>query len=75
MDKAAAADTAEAAKQLRRQGIKLIALVNRVLPENDTGAIVREIYGRQAVSIKSINQLADAIGRLMEQQLAENCRG
>ncbi len=75
MDKAAAADTAEAAKQLRRQGIKLIALVNRVVPENDTGAIVREIYGRQAVSIKSINQLADAIGRLMEQQIAENCRG
>lgn len=74
MDKAAAADTAEAAKYLRRQGVKLVALVNSVLPENGTGAITREIYGRQAAYVKSINQLADVTGRLIEQQIEENCR-
>ena len=70
MDKTAIEDTAQAAKYLRRHGVKLAALVNSVLSGNGGEVPAREIYGQQAVLIRSIDRLAENVARLVEKQIS-----
>lgn len=70
MDKTAREDTAAAVKSLRRHGVKLVALVNSVLMGQGAEIAAREIYGKQAVAISSIECLAETVAGLVEQQIS-----
>ena len=70
MDKAAIEDTAEAVKKLRQRGVKLVALVNSVLASDGVELAARAIYGQQAVMVRSIDRLADAVAKLVMQQIS-----
>ncbi|SFT73039.1 hypothetical protein SAMN02910356_01838 [Selenomonas sp. GACV-9] len=71
MDTPAIQDTAAAAKALRQQGIRLIGLVNSTVAGEGVSSAAREIYGQQVARIERIEQLAAAVGRLIEQQVQQ----
>ena len=50
--------------------MKLAALVNSVLSGNGGEVPAREIYGQQAVLIRSIDRLAENVARLVEKQIS-----
>lgn len=67
-DEAAVADTAAEVKALRRQGFRVGAIffgLTRDVPS------VKAIYGREFVRIQKIDQLAGAVGALLQMQLRE----
>lgn len=72
MEKAAIEDTAEAAKRLRQHGVRLIGLINSVLPETSYSGAVRKIYGKDAARIEKIGKLADVVAGLIERQIGSS---
>jgi hypothetical protein len=72
MADAAIEDTAAAARQLRRQGVRLIGLVNSVLPGEVTGMAVQAIYGQDAARSENIGQLAAVVSGLIERQIQQS---
>ena len=72
MAEAAIQDTAAAARQLRQQGVRLIGLVNSILPGEVTGAAVQAIYGQDAARSEDIGQLARTVSGLIERQIRQS---
>ncbi len=67
-DEAAVADTAAEVQALRKQGFRVGAVffgLNRDVPA------LKTIYGREFVRIRKIDQLAGAVGSLLQRQLRE----
>lgn len=69
MERPAVEDTAEAARRLRQHGVRLVGLINSVLPESSYHGAVQEIYGKEAARIEKISRLADAAAGLIERQI------
>lgn len=72
MERPAVADTAVAAKRLRQHGVRLVGLINSVLPESSYQDAVQEIYGKDAARIEKIGKLADAVAGLIERQIGSS---
>lgn len=67
-EQAAVKDTAVEVQALRRQGIKVMAIINGS-PNGQSGA--RQIYGDHFIHIEKPQQLSRAVGRLLERQIEE----
>lgn len=72
MDEAAVQDAAAAARALRRHGVKLVGLINSVLPEAVTGPAVREIYGKDSARIEEISRLSQTVGTWIVRQIGQD---
>ena len=67
---AAAEDTAEAVKELRKQGFKVLALVNSVLAADLAEDFARRIYGGSYLRLQELDRLAATVGGLLADEIA-----
>lgn len=72
MGESAVQDAAAAARTLRRHGVKLVGLINSVLPEAVTGPAVREIYGKDSARIEEIGRLSRTVGTWIVRQIGQD---
>lgn len=71
MGKAALEDTAEAVRELRRQGVRVVALVESVVSKARVLEAARKIYGKDFVWLSGLDDLARQVGRLIIAQVAK----
>ncbi len=64
-------DTAKAVRELRRQGIRVTAVVNSVFSDGMVEDYARRIYGQSCSRIAEISRMADVVGRLLEKEIRE----
>lgn len=69
LQEAAVKDTAEAVRELRRQGIKVVGIVNSVFSEGIVENYAKQIYGSNYARIAKIRQIADVVGELLEKEI------
>ena len=67
---AAAEDTAEAVKELRKQGFKVLALVNSVLAADLAEDFAQRIYGDSCLRLQELDRLAATVGGLLADEIA-----
>ena len=66
-EQAAIDDTAAEVLALRRDSIRVIGLISDALPGSE--AAIKKIYGSSFVCIQRIDQLATAVGHLLQQEI------
>ena len=66
----AAEDTAEAVKELKKQGFKVLALVNSVLAADLAEDFARRIYGGSYLRLQELDRLAATVGGLLAGEIA-----
>ena len=66
----AAEDTAEAVKELKKQGFKVLALVNSVLATDLAEDFARRIYGDSCLRLQELDRLAATVGGLLAREIA-----
>ncbi|WP_185753658.1 hypothetical protein [Selenomonas sp. AB3002] len=64
-------DTANSVKELRKQGIKVLALVNSVFAEEIAEDFARKIYGENYIRLQDLSQLAQKVGDLLAAEIEE----
>ena len=69
-DEDAARDTAEAVKELRKQGFKVLALVNSVLAADLAEDFAKRIYGGSYLRLQELDRLAATVGSLLAEEIA-----
>ena len=67
---AAAEDTAEAVKELKKQGFKVLALVNSVLAADLAEDFAKKIYGDSYLRLQELDRLAATVGELLAGEIA-----
>lgn len=67
----AIADAAAGARELRRQGVKLVGLVNSVIAASITDDAARRIFGEDCARIDDIGSLAAVVGNLVGRQIGQ----
>ena len=66
---AAQEDTAEAVKNLRKAGVKVLALVNSVFAEEMAEDYARKIYGEDYIRLQDLSHLAQKVGDLLSAEI------
>ena len=66
-DEKAIADTADEAAALRREGIRIIGLINDEIKGGMKDA--RTIFGQDCVEVKELDKLADSVGKILCRQI------
>ena len=66
---AAQEDTAEAVKNLRKAGVKVLALVNSVFAEEMAEDYARKIYGEDYIRLQDLRHLAQKVGDLLSAEI------
>lgn len=67
-------DTAKAVRELRRQGIQVVGILNSPFSSDIMENYAKRIYGTRCVRIESSSRLADAVGGLLEEAIASASR-
>ena len=62
-------DAAQSVKELRRQGFRVIALVNSVIAEELVTIAARKIYGESYICLQDLSSLAQRVGDLLEKEI------
>ena len=62
-------DTANSVKELKKQGIKVLALVNSVFAEEIAEDFAKKIYGENYIRLQDLAQLAQKVGNLLELEI------
>ena len=62
-------DTSSSVKELKKQGIKVLALVNSVFAEEIAEDFARKIYGENYIRLQDLAQLAQKVGDLLELEI------
>ena len=68
--KEALADTAASVRELKKQGIKVVALVNSVFAEELAEDWAREIYGEDYLRLQDLSHLAKKVGNMLAMELS-----
>ena len=62
-------DTKEAVKELRQQGIQIMALVNSVVATELVTKAAQHIYGEDYIILQSLSNMAQKVGDVLEQAI------
>ncbi|MDY6268961.1 MAG: hypothetical protein SPL39_08365 [Selenomonadaceae bacterium] len=69
MGDAAVADAADAARELRGRGVRLVGLVESVFPGEETDGAARRVFGSHFVRVRGVEMLAKKGARVIAEEL------
>ena len=69
VQESAVEDTALAVRELRKQGIHVIGIVNSIFSDGIVTPFAKKIYGDDYIRITHISMLAQAVGELLQRQI------
>ncbi len=71
MGEAAVEDAAQAARELRSRGVRLVGLVESVFPGEETDGAARRIFGEHFVRVHGVEALARKAGKVVAEEIGK----
>ena len=71
MGEAAVEDAAQAARELRARGVRLVGLVESVFPGEETDGAARRIFGEHFVRVHGVEALARKAGKVVAEEIGK----